>query len=94
MIQLYRTVKTSSLIVLIFTLIPLIGMLGCAGKGSRIGGPVQSKPIAYDPDLPSDLSNTRRPRSPKSRQMDPCGRRIHLWRPCFVIKRLARWGTS
>jgi flagellar L-ring protein precursor FlgH len=35
---------------IIVLLIPMIGMLGCANGLSGLNGPVQSKPIAYDPD--------------------------------------------
>lgn len=59
MIQPYKAVKASSVTLLIFTLIPIVGILGCAGGFSRIGGPVQSKPIAYDPDQPSDLQHAQ-----------------------------------
>lgn len=59
MIQPYKAVKASSVTLLIFTLIPIVGILGCAGGFSRIGGPVQSKPIAYDPDQPSDLKDAQ-----------------------------------
>ena len=59
MIQPYRAVKASSITLLIFVMIPIVGIMGCAGGFSRIAGPVQSKPIAYDPDLPSDLRHAQ-----------------------------------
>lgn len=57
MIQRFRTVRASSVTLLLFTLIPLMGMLGCAGGFPKVGGPVQSKPIAYDPDQQSVLQH-------------------------------------
>jgi flagellar L-ring protein FlgH len=59
MIQPYRAVKASSVTILIFMLIPIVGLLSCAGGFSRIGDPVQSKPIAYDPDQSSDLRHAQ-----------------------------------
>jgi flagellar L-ring protein precursor FlgH len=45
-----KTASTGKVALLLVTLIPMIGMLGCAGLFSKPFGPVQSRPIAYDPD--------------------------------------------
>lgn len=37
-------------ILLVAVLFPMLAMIGCSGGFSRLKGPVQSKPIAYDPD--------------------------------------------
>jgi len=55
MLRPYKVVTINSVSILILALIPVIGMLGCAGGVSRLGSPKQSKPIAYNPDQRTDL---------------------------------------
>lgn len=45
-----KSIGSSRLTLLIVMLIPLMAMMGCSGSMSRLRGPVQSKPIAYDPN--------------------------------------------
>ena len=51
--QRQQKVRASRVTLLIVTLIPMVGLLGCAGGLSRLNGPVQSKPVAYNPDQQS-----------------------------------------
>jgi flagellar L-ring protein precursor FlgH len=50
MIQRKKIVRPIKRTLPVVILIAMLGMLGCAGGGGRLNGPVQSKPIAYDLD--------------------------------------------
>lgn len=49
MIQRYKAVSAGRFTIWTITLLLGIGLFGCAGGYAKLGGPVQSKPIAYVP---------------------------------------------
>jgi flagellar L-ring protein precursor FlgH len=55
MIQTKEKIRYFNIILLVVMLIPMLGLIGCAGGLSRLKGPVQSKPLAYDPDQKPDF---------------------------------------